>query len=276
MKTIKIFIFLVALFCSQQSNAFFAITNVQSFVCLPGFDENGIAFVGEYLQHQQVLEELGGMPSTVYVVQYRVTDLWCGEVITDFDPLVEAPIWASMFQNTQNEVWIAIRPLGGVFDVPDLNQRQFVAATTTFNAVYLINNTQGSIDSFSSGPFDITSNDMVEGSLTTLENQILPLSEFRTELSACSSCTLASGIERAPFEISLYPNPTNGYFQVKLASLTQSANLAIRSVDGRLISNQVEDSASFSLDISDLEAGIYIIDLLIDDKFLYRTELVKL
>jgi len=261
MKTIRYFICLVALFCSLQSNAIAPVSSIQNLVCGANFTTDPIAFVGEYLQHVEVLEELNGEPATVYLVQYSVTDLWCGEVITEFEPNTGAPIWAADFENTDSEVWIAIRPLEGIFDVPELNQRQFVSASTHFNSVYLTTNRPGSETSFSSGPLDISEIETVTGNLTGAgEIQTLTLTELRNELSICSTCSIGSGIDNAPMEIGLYPNPASQFINFQSNDLQDISSYRIYNVSGQLVQSGVVH-VNQKIEVDELVTGLYFVSV---------------
>lgn len=224
-------------------------------------ESEGLVWVGE------PIEEIVDNDNFVRMIRMKVIEVWCGEIIKT--PDAGSPAWASNFLNTDDEVFI-FSPFGTSQDF-SIAEGRYVIVSAWFGSFYSVSNCLN--DLF---PIDTTDNS-VSGNIhgnNTFET--IALDELKNEILGQTSCVNGLGIEQAPFEINVFPNPTNGYFQVQLASSVYSVNTNIRSIDGRLLSRQVEDSPNFSLDISDLEAGIYIIDLLIDDQYLYRQELVKL
>lgn len=70
-------------------------------------------------------------------------------------------------------------------------------------------------------------------------------------------------------EFILYPNPTNGLFELKLVGLEKDFTLEIVDVLGRSIvfpSNHRSNEKNISFDISNAESGIYFIIITIEDK----------
>ena len=67
---------------------------------------------------------------------------------------------------------------------------------------------------------------------------------------------------------SLYPNPTNGLFTIKLGSFpAEKFSIRIVDVSGKLVSIQeFEPTQLVEIDISDKAKGIYLMKLSIGDK----------
>lgn len=259
MKSIKLLICFLPLLLSQQSYALIAYGDVQAMVCTQHFAENGIAFVGEYLQRIDVSETTpSGQEIVRYLAQYKVVDLWCNDVRTEFTPVDGAPEWATSVQNTETEVWVAVSPLGNMWVEPAPNQRQFVSAWVTYDAIYYTSNAQGSLSSFSSGPFNISDDNMVTGNLTSYQEvQTLSLDDFRDALSECSSCG-TSGIDDNPIQVEIYPNPARESITIATNELAQNASYKIYGVDGKLVlSGQVNSNGK--IDTSSLITGLYFV-----------------
>jgi hypothetical protein len=59
-------------------------------------------------------------------------------------------------------------------------------------------------------------------------------------------------------EINLYPNPTNGVFQVQLGTVT-NGNLEVLDYTGKIVLKQNINGNALQLDISEMPKGMYII-----------------
>lgn len=60
---------------------------------------------------------------------------------------------------------------------------------------------------------------------------------------------------------SIYPNPTQGTVQVSTEKWSQNTNITLRDMSGRILNSQVMNSATFDLDLSDYQSGIYFITI---------------
>ena len=62
--------------------------------------------------------------------------------------------------------------------------------------------------------------------------------------------------------ISIYPNPTNNIINVNLGEVTSPTNYSLYSIDGKMIEdNNTVNSNSFSIDLTDMAIGIYILKI---------------
>lgn len=59
--------------------------------------------------------------------------------------------------------------------------------------------------------------------------------------------------------IKLYPNPTSGIFKIDGFPTNQTNQIAIYSIDGRLIRNQISNSLAETFDLRDQGAGVYVV-----------------
>jgi len=83
--------------------------------------------------------------------------------------------------------------------------------------------------------------------------------------------SLGTGIEYAQHEdVRIYPKPTSNI--INITGLTQPAELKLYSIQGRLV--KTESQVESSVDISDLPAGVYILNLISGNQVL-RKRIVK-
>ena len=67
--------------------------------------------------------------------------------------------------------------------------------------------------------------------------------------------------EVAGINASVYPNPSNGEFNLRVAS-TDVLQVRVIDVSGKVImSNQVAGSNLYALDLNNVKSGIYILEL---------------
>ena len=69
-------------------------------------------------------------------------------------------------------------------------------------------------------------------------------------------------------DLSLYPNPSNGIFNVKLSAVpSDKVSLSVVDIAGKLVVlKEYENTQLFSLDISDKANGTYLLKITIGDK----------
>lgn len=87
-------------------------------------------------------------------------------------------------------------------------------------------------------------------------------------------CVAGVGVnEYADNSLNVYPNPNDGRFSIEMPeSLTANHQIAIYSMEGRLVKTIDALSVKNSIDLSNLESGFYIIHLLNEDKTLYTSK----
>jgi len=75
--------------------------------------------------------------------------------------------------------------------------------------------------------------------------------------------------------ISVFPNPAKEYFIIKFDNITHARDIILYSIDGRIIKEFKSINAHEStFDISDLDAGIYMLSLRIKDKE-FKLKIIK-
>ncbi len=73
--------------------------------------------------------------------------------------------------------------------------------------------------------------------------------------------------------ISIYPNPTNGHFTV--SSPLSINKVEVRNLLGKLIYSNIPESAQTKIDMSSNEAGIYIVNIIIENEVVAKKLFVK-
>lgn len=75
---------------------------------------------------------------------------------------------------------------------------------------------------------------------------------------------LNTGVDetRVP-DFSVSPNPSTGIFTVQ--SLTLPEKIRVSTIDGKLVSEQITGSTSFSIDLSEYPTGIYLLNVVYAD-----------
>lgn len=240
------------------------------------FDPNGIIHYAQSEPFQQSeglvwvgepIEEIVDETNYARMIRMQVIEVWCGDIKKTLDE--GAPEWASEYINTDDEVFI-YAPYGTSqdFSIPD---GRYIITSPWYSFSYSVSNCFHDYL-----PIDVASNEVTGNIHGNGLTETIALAQLKNEILGDTSCTTSLGIEQAPFEINVFPNPSNGLFQIQLGNNAHSVTATVRSIDGRIVSVHSQDSGNFSLDISSLEAGIYILDLLIDETFAYRQELVKI
>jgi hypothetical protein len=64
-------------------------------------------------------------------------------------------------------------------------------------------------------------------------------------------------------EISIYPNPSSSSFNIKIPNDKEPYSLEVRDAKGSLVYQRAEDSSDFSIEISGLSKGVYILILIL-------------
>ena len=76
-------------------------------------------------------------------------------------------------------------------------------------------------------------------------------------------------------KLNIYPNPVTDVLNVQWNNTTESANLSIRDLSGRLVLSERVANGNAVLDLSNLSLGNYILELQTEEGSL-RKQVVKL
>ena len=73
----------------------------------------------------------------------------------------------------------------------------------------------------------------------------------------------------------IYPNPSDGMFNIKSERTLDNAQLFIRDINGKLILSEILNSDINKIDISNSPAGIYLLQIITDNKIINHKILLK-
>ena len=104
-----------------------------------------------------------------------------------------------------------------------------------------------------------------------------------TYASGCSSTSASYaygvvGIEELTSSFTVYPNPTNGVVTVTISSIENlnGVTLLVKDLSGRVMkSEQPSELSKFNVDLTNYAMGMYHIELLSNEKVVYRTKVLK-
>lgn len=233
------------------------VQNAQS----DSFLENGgLIWVGEPIE--EIVDEVNFTRMT----RMRVVEVWCGTIIKE--PDAGSPAFAINYLNTDDVVHIS-SPYGTSQDFT-IPEGRYVIASKWYGYSYSVSGCVNDMYKIDLTDDSVTGNIYGENSFETIL-----VSQLKTELIGNSSCATGLGIKEVPYEISVFPNPSAGAYNVQFGDTVNRVQVSLYGIDGRFISRRTENSGNFNFDISNLEAGIYMLDLFIDEKYVYRSELVK-
>ena len=81
--------------------------------------------------------------------------------------------------------------------------------------------------------------------------------------------------ELSEFGIKIYPNPSEGIFNVQYSNLDKAVEIIIYSLDGKVVYNEKHFSKTNVIDISDKVKGMYIVRFNFDDKSIVSNIILK-
>ena len=111
-----------------------------------------------------------------------------------------------------------------------------------------------------------------------------PNGVYAVQVTNSYGCTVTSdmitvnvGVEEISMEeqLNIYPNPVADVLNVQWNNVTESANLSIRDLSGRLVFAERVANGNAVLDLSNLSSGNYILELQMEEGSL-RKQVVKL
>ncbi len=74
--------------------------------------------------------------------------------------------------------------------------------------------------------------------------------------------------------VNIYPNPSSGFTKIEINN-SEDYSMLVKSIDGRIISNDITISSSYVLDVSKFVSGLYIIELQSDKESLVGKLIVE-
>jgi len=99
---------------------------------------------------------------------------------------------------------------------------------------------------------------------------------FWSDYQLCRYSENPSGIAQLPEEnLAVYPNPTNGIFNVVLPKLTANARIEVYNTTGVLVHNQTAVNGINTIDLTNRVAGIYILKVLSNNKTIASLKIIK-
>ncbi len=110
-----------------------------------------------------------------------------------------------------------------------------------------------------------------------------PNGVYAVQVTNSYGCTVTSeiitvnvGVEEIALEdqLNIYPNPVTDVLNVQWNNTTESANLSIRDLSGRLVHSERVANGNAVLDLSNLSSGNYILELQMTDRTI-RKQVVK-
>lgn len=86
--------------------------------------------------------------------------------------------------------------------------------------------------------------------------------------------TLVSDIKQSQFIV--YPNPSNGFFQIKPIHQYDNINIKVRDLNGKLIYvDQPESIGVYTIDLSNQAKGVYLLEINFDQKVINQKLIIK-
>ncbi|MBM3431318.1 MAG: T9SS type A sorting domain-containing protein, partial [Bacteroidetes bacterium] len=111
--------------------------------------------------------------------------------------------------------------------------------------------------------------------LYAVSNGVCPFDTASIVVIVDGSCDYLVGMEELQTYIRVYPNPTNGNFEVTISKQLNSRDISVEDLNGKIIHriSNVSEGANL-IDISDVLNGIYLIRIKVDSGE-YITRIVK-
>lgn len=247
---------LVAFFTYSQANALSIYWSLIEQVCVEGLFEGKILLIGEYEQHEEIPAVAPDDPNfvNVYRIQYKVNDLWCGEVETNFEPVDGAPNYGEGIENDGEYIWVVLKTFNQMgWEAPEVGQRQIIVSHVEYSAFY-------SIPTNGFPPTNVDEDDMVTGYIGVFEPETQHLDEIYASIEDCAECGVTLSIDESPDELRIFPNPVAS--QIYFASLDQIGNRAysIFAVNGQMVQHGISRNNS-PIEVVGLKPGLYYLSL---------------
>ncbi|MGV6860708.1 MAG: T9SS type A sorting domain-containing protein [Putridiphycobacter sp.] len=81
-------------------------------------------------------------------------------------------------------------------------------------------------------------------------------------------------VTASTFELSIYPNPSSGIFNVNISGMDQAYTINVFDMSGKLISTVTTANQQFSIDLSHVESGMYIVEINTENEVM-REQIIK-
>ena len=124
--------------------------------------------------------------------------------------------------------------------------------------------------------FQIVKSPSITGTFSAVEPAV-PAEGLEWDFSEFNTSGVVSVVAATPINdhiydgLSLYPNPTRGNMHVELGKVANNLELQLVNLSGQVVKQaRYVDVAELELNMSDLESGIYIIQMKLDDMVLMR------
>jgi len=88
-----------------------------------------------------------------------------------------------------------------------------------------------------------------------------------------TNCTVGLAEFKEKTNLSIYPNPTNGYVTIQLDEIPKNVVINIKDVLGKTLKEQKVNSTNTVINVSSLPKGIYYVEL-VNDSYKYAKKLV--
>ena len=89
-----------------------------------------------------------------------------------------------------------------------------------------------------------------------------------------TTSTTSNSITELDLNISLYPNPVHSILNIALPANHMLSSIKLEDVVGKLVMKEQTNANQYQLDLSNLETGIYFIELAVEGQ-VYRKQLIK-
>jgi hypothetical protein len=108
-----------------------------------------------------------------------------------------------------------------------------------------------------------------------VSNGVCPFDSSIISVFVDASCDYLVGLEELASTIQVFPNPTNGNFEVRISKQLNAGYISIEDINGKIIRrNTTLNYGSNQVDISDVMNGIYILRIKVDSSE-FITRVVK-
>lgn len=247
--------------CALNENGFVQHVQTENFA-----DSEGLVWIGEKID-ETIDEE-----NFIRVIRMSVIEVWCADI--KYSPDDDSPSWAFDYLNTDDEIFI-IAPYGSSQDFT-IPEGPHVIASVWVGAYYAISPCANDLLAIDENTNSVTG---YLHELYTTETLTIP--ELEEEIIEDPDCvnSIGSGLSNRTNALSVealvHPNPSNGKFYVTLSQASEAIEIRISSINGQRVLYKVVSGDYFEIDLSELESGVYFMDLVSEEFAAHSSELVK-